>query len=103
MPNSPAVQWNFDADQPPRDLTRPLQALWWLKKGGFHTGPEWDQAHYICQSMEGNKAHDWVHALAHWIEADLGNADYWYRLAGEKRAKPSVSQEWDYLVSVLSA
>ncbi len=29
---------NLDADAPPADLSPPLQALWWLKKGGLATG-----------------------------------------------------------------
>ena len=33
--------------------------------------------------MEGVAEFDWVHALLHWIEADMGNADYWYRRAGK--------------------
>ena len=70
---------SLSASEPPRDMTKPLQAMWWLKKGGLRKGPEWEQAHIICQSMEGVKAFDWVHALAHWIEADRGNSDYWYR------------------------
>lgn len=93
---------SLDRSEPPRDLTKPLQALWWLKKGGLVIGPEWEQAHNICQAGEGIRAFDWVHALAHWIEADLGNADYWYRCAGEKRTKPSVSEEWAFIVSELS-
>lgn len=92
----------LDQPEPPRDMTRPLQALWWLKKGGLTIGPEWEMAHNICQSGEGIKAFDWVHALAHWIEADLGNADYWYRRAGERRARPSVSEEWSHIVAVLN-
>lgn len=93
---------SFDKSEPPRDMTKPLQALWWLKKGGLKVGPEWEQAHIICQAMEGVKAFDWVHALAHWIEADFGNADYWYRRAGERRAKPTVSEEWAHIVAELS-
>lgn len=92
----------LDRSEPPRDMTKPLQALWWVKKGELRVGPEWEQAHLICASMEGVKAFDWVHALLHWIEADLGNADYWYRRAGEKRSKPSVSEEWAYMVEELS-
>ena len=55
-----------------------------------------------CSPWKGVKAFDWVHALAHWIEADFGNADYWYRQAGERRTKPSVAEEWAYLVETLS-
>ena len=64
-------------------------------------GPEWEHAHMICQSMEGTQQFDWVHALAHWIEADFGNSDYWYRRAGTKRKKASVSEEWSFLVAEL--
>ena len=96
------INASLDQPEPPRDMTKPLQALWWLKKGGLKVGPEWDEAHYICQAMEGVKAFDWVHALAHWIEADFGNADYWYRRAGERRTKPSVAEEWAYMVEVLT-
>ncbi len=92
----------LDWSQPPKTLSLPLQALWWLKKGGLRTGPEWEQAHLICQAQEGVEAFDWVHALAHWIEADMGNADYWYRRAGRKRATPSVSAEWEFIARELS-
>ena len=43
----------FDAAEPPAALAPPLQALWWLKKGGLATGPEWERAHEICQAAEG--------------------------------------------------
>lgn len=88
--------------EPPRDMTKPLQALWWLKKGELRMGPEWEQAHLICQAMEGTKQFDWVHALAHWIEADFGNSDYWYRRAGERRRAPNVAEEWAMLVDELT-
>ncbi len=94
--------WNFDRRDPSADLSKPLQALWWLKKGELRAGPEWEQAHDICVSGEGHQPFDWVHALVHWIEADLGNADYWYRQAGTRRAKPSVAAEWEYMVEKLN-
>lgn len=93
---------SLDQAKPSSDLSKPLQALWWLKKGGLHVGPEWEMAHNICQSGEGTQQYDWVHALAHWIEADMGNSDYWYRRCGQKRAKPSVSEEWEHLVGQMS-
>jgi len=92
----------FDRQEPPSGLSRPLQAMWWLKKGDLKVGPAWEQAHLICQYEEGNPEVDLVHALAHWIEADLGNADYWYRRAGTRRSKPSVSQEWEHIANLLS-
>ncbi|HEY8594326.1 MAG TPA: hypothetical protein VIL84_03695 [Devosiaceae bacterium] len=92
---------SLEQSEPPRNLSKPLQALWWLKKGNLLAGPEWDQAHLICQTQEGNVSFDWVHALAHWIEGDFGNSDYWYRMAGQKRTKPSVAQEWQHMVETL--
>lgn len=74
---------DVSTDQPPNELSAPLQALWWLKKGGLKVGPEWHEAHEICQSAEGEPAHDWVHALCHLIERDHGNAGYWFRRAGQ--------------------
>ena len=86
----------------PKDMSKPLQALWWIRKGEFRVGPEWEEAHVIVQSMEGTMEFDWVHALLHWIEADMGNADYWYRRAGKKRSAPSVKAEWDVIAATLS-
>ena len=64
----------LDWANPPKDMTKPLQALWWVKKGGLRMGPEWEQAHAIVQTQEGVFEFDWVHALLHWIEADMGTA-----------------------------
>ena len=74
-------------------LTVPQQALWWLKAGEFRVGPEWVKAHALCQSGEGDRDHDLVHALCHWIEGDLGNRDYWYRRLAWQRAE-TVAAEW---------
>lgn len=92
----------LDAPKPPETLSAPLKALWWLKKGGLKTGPEWEQAHEICQAAEGDKAHDWVHALAHWIEGDEWNSNYWYRRVGEDRRGSTIPEEWDVLAKALS-
>jgi hypothetical protein len=77
---------SLDAAEPPGDVLPALRALWWLRKGGLRTGPEWQRAHEICQAHEGTRGCDLVHGLAHWIEGDTGNADYWYRRAGSRRA-----------------
>ena len=94
---------DFAAAAPPTGLTPPQQALWWLKKGGLLTGPEWERAHAICQRGEGRREYDLVHALAHWIEGDLGNADYWYRRAGARRTAPDVAGEWEHLARTLGS
>ena len=74
-----------DWSAPPKDLSMPLQALWWIRKGEFRMGPEWEEAHRIVVQMEGVEAFDWVHALLHWIEADMGNAP---ENAGPRRRSP---------------
>ncbi len=89
--------------QPSRtaDLARPLQALWWLKKGRLALGPEWEKAHEICQEAEGTPDFDRVHALAHWIEGDRGNSDYWYRRAGAQPGGSDPASEWEHQVAAL--
>lgn len=91
---------DVSTDQPPNELSAPLQALWWLKKGGLKVGPEWHEAHEICQSAEGEPAHDWVHALCHLIEGDHGNAGYWFRRAGQP-VESDVESLWQKIVSSL--
>lgn len=76
-------------------VSPPQQALQLLKRGDFKLGPEWDAAHAICQTAEGTFAFDLVHALAHWIEGDVGNRDYWYRRVGQGwRRANTIQAEW---------
>ena len=95
------MDWDLSADRPPDGLVPALTALWWLRKGGLGPGPEWERAHAICQAHEGEPAADLVHALAHWIEGDLGNADYWYRRAGRCRGG-DIDGEWTRLAAELA-
>ena len=46
-------------------IARPLQALWWAKKGN------WEKAHDIAQDVESSNG-SWVHAYLHRVEGDLG-------------------------------
>jgi hypothetical protein len=92
---------SFDTAEPPVGLSAPLRALWWLRKGGFATGPEWEKAHAICQDAEGTPACDRVHALAHWIEGDRSNSDYWYRRAGAAPVGADPAAEWAAQVAAL--
>ena len=87
--------------EPQADLTPPLQALWWLKKGGLVMGLEWERAHAICQQDEGNPSYDIVHALAHWIEGDEPNAAYWYRRAGSAQKATTIAEEWERVLREL--
>jgi hypothetical protein len=42
----------------------------------------WQAAHVIAQEHEGERLANWIHAVAHRMEGDLGNAAYWYRHCG---------------------
>lgn len=96
-----AIPWSFVEDVPPDALSPPLQALWWLKKGGLAMGKDWQKAHDLCQTGEGEDAYDLVHALVHWIEGDKTNAAYWYRRVGGQRAA-DIKTEWQRIASELS-
>ena len=92
---------DFNATHPPATLSQPAQALWWLKRGSFKLGAEWEKAHALCQMAEGTRAYDLVHALAHWIEGNTANRDYWYRrVAGWKRAE-TIEAEWERVTGEL--
>ena len=43
---------------------------------------QWDEAHEIAQRYESDATAQWIHAVLHKIEGDLGNSRYWYRQAG---------------------
>jgi hypothetical protein len=43
---------------------------------------DWQAGHLIVQDHEGQPFADWIHAVAHRMEGDLGNARYWYRRCG---------------------
>jgi hypothetical protein len=53
---------------------------------------DWEAAHRIAQDHEGDAIADWIHAVAHRIEGDLGNARYWYRRC-RREADPELSTE----------
>ncbi len=96
------IEASLAYDVPPDELSPAPKALWWLRKGGLQIGPEWERAHEICQSDEGDKAHDLVHALVHLIEGDTANAAYWYRRAGVEQDSRDPSREWTRIARMLS-
>ena len=91
-----------DQTAPPAGFSAPVEALWWLAKGKWQVGPDWQRAHDICQQNEGDKAHDWVHALVHRIEGDEPNADYWYRRAGEDWKHQDIALEARHILQQLT-
>jgi hypothetical protein len=48
---------------------------------------DWDAAHEIAQSLEGDAHADWLHAVLHKIDGNEGNARYWYRRTGHDSAE----------------
>ena len=84
-------------------MTRPQQALALLKQGAFKMGADWDKAHAICQTAEGTFEYDLVHALAHWIEGDMSNRDYWYARVKPWARAQTIPEEWDNIAARLAA
>jgi hypothetical protein len=77
---------SLTGDEPPRQLTIALAALWWDAKGN------WKQAHEVAAQEEGPAA-AWVHAYLHRKEGDIPNARYWYKRADKLPATASLEQE----------
>lgn len=71
-----------------------LQAMWHDAKN------EWEKAHALVDSLHDATA-CWVHAYLHRKEGDIGNADYWYRRAGQTRPSVSLREEWEMIVKAL--
>ncbi len=82
------------APKPPEGLSRALLAMWHDRRG------EWDEAHALAQEAGGRDG-AWVHAYLHRKEGDNGNADYWYRLAGQPMAQVDFPAEWEHIVREL--
>jgi hypothetical protein len=74
-------------DEPPRQLSLALSALWWDAKNN------WKQAHDAAQQDEAPAA-AWVHAYLHRKEGDAANAHYWYKRADRNPATGSLEDEW---------
>ena|ERR1700730_5139050 len=81
-------------DDPPRELSLALVALWWDAKG------DWRRAHESAQQDE-DPAGAWVHAYLHRKEGDSSNAAYWYQWAGKSSTGMSLEQEWEEIAGSL--
>jgi hypothetical protein len=84
---------SLEENTPPAGLSAPLQVLW------FDANDDWQHAHDIVQSREGEPAFDILHAYLHRKEGDQPNADYWYRRARQPMFDGSLYDEWQSLVS----
>lgn len=72
----------------PVDLTEEEKALWLCAAG------RWDEAHECAQEIHTPMG-SWIHALLHLIEGDVGNAGYWFTLAGRKPvSRDQIDAEW---------
>jgi hypothetical protein len=78
---------------PPGGLGPALVGLWHALRGA------WDAAHDAVQPDDASCA--WVHAALHREEGDLGNAGYWYRLAGRPMARGSAAAEYRAIAAEL--
>jgi hypothetical protein len=81
-------------EEPPKDLSAPLTALWWDAKG------DWPRAHALVDELESTEGMA-VHAYLHRREGSLSNADYWYRRAGRMYYCSALEEEWQALVEGL--
>lgn len=77
----------------PLNISEILEALWHDAKG------DWESAHNIAQSQEGEQVYDRLHAYLHRKEGDDWNANYWYRRAKTIMPKTSLEEEWIFLVN----
>ena len=82
---------SLNADQPMGGLSVQLKSLWFDGKG------DWNQAHAQVDHLNDQQS-AWVHAYLHRKEGDIGNADYWYRKARQRRPNVSLEEEWEQLV-----
>ena len=92
-----AFDVSLRGDTAPPGLNPPLVALWHAARG------EWDAAHGIAQTREGEPSYDWVHAHLHRVEGDLGNAGYWYRSAGKPMPQGDLAAEREAIVAAMLA
>jgi hypothetical protein len=84
---------SLEETMPPAGLPPVLQALW------YDANDDWEHAHEVAQSQEGEPAFDRLHAYLHRKEGDLPNAEYWYRQATEPIFDGSLYDEWQSLVN----
>lgn len=86
----------MNADNPnPDGLQRDHERALALVSAG-----DWKQAHELVQSYQDDMS-CLIHAYLHRVEGDDGNADYWYRRAGDVRPNNSLTDEYERLERLL--
>ena len=83
---------SLELDQPADYLSVQLKSLWFDAKG------DWHKAHAQVDQLNDRQS-AWVHAYLHRKEGDVGNANYWYRKAGQTPASVSLQAEWEQLAA----
>jgi hypothetical protein len=64
---------------------------------------DWQAAHLIAQDHDGDPLANWIHAVVHRMEGDLGNARYWYSRCGRSfRAELSIPAELQLIKAALA-
>lgn len=76
-----------------RDAFSCCLAAVWLLHGYL------DEAHALCQDVPKPSGSYW-HGVMHRREGDYGNAQYWFRRAGDHPAGAQISADWDPLAFV---
>ena len=83
---------SLEKSEPPPEISLPLQALWYARKG------DWEHSHSIAQEVPTPDG-SWVHAWLHRVEGDNSNARYWYNRAGQPMPKSPVDEEWESIAT----
>lgn len=86
---------SLQGQEPPKETSVYLQALWYDAKGN------WKKAHSLVDDLEGSTSAA-VHAYLHRVEGDNWNANYWYKRAGKTMPDMSLQEEWNALVEELT-
>ncbi len=53
---------------------------------------DWQAAHVVAQAHDDEPLANWLHAVVHRMEGDVGNARYWFQRSGHS-LRPEVPTE----------
>lgn len=80
---------------PPEGLDRPLCGLCWIVKG------DWERAHDLVTSDQGDPDCDLVHAHLHRERGEIDSARGWYASSGEPFTAIPLDAEWQAIAERL--